>query len=539
MKNIKYIILLLLGTGLLLSSCDDFLDVNKDPNNPEFVPAASALPPVLLYASLSTYDHALYGVFLSQALTTAGRSQTTGYPYESGWNFMNISRHPQWRRHYVDIGSNSNIIFDQVAGSEGAKNYELIVSTIRLMSTLMTTDAFGAMPREHAYKSSAPRYDEQADVYKWMFTEVDILLEHYNDTTYTKSKYNTPISGEIDRVYGGDLEKWKRLTHALKARLYLRKLPNWDPSSAVCDSIIHACDSALINWTEPVYRYTGEGSESTNPWGEGQIQVLGWTSYPNRLAFAIPTKYFMKTIMGLNDAGLSATDPRLSRIMQRREGPKGADAAAKYRYTEANYGIPSTYLVTNYPNLYYADNGDVGALTNNAGYISWMLTEELYLMKAEALYWKKEGEATRVAARENTILAVRENLKRHNITANNVVNRFLDNATYFPNASEFNIGHIMRHKYVCMYLQSEMWTDMRRYKYSNNNNRTFYDGVAVYLDLQRPYNLLESLWGNNEEWIQRINYDPQTEPIYNKPELVRIGAFENPEWLKKPMIWAE
>ena len=40
-------------------------------------------------------------------------------------------------------------------------------------------------------------------------------------------------------------------------------------------------------------------------------------------------------------------------------------------------------------------------------------------------------------------------------------------------------------------------------------------------------------------WIQRINYDPETEEKYNKNELERLGAYKNYKWLQKPMIWAE
>lgn len=45
--------------------------------------------------------------------------------------------------------------------------------------------------------------------------------------------------------------------------------------------------------------------------------------------------------------------------------------------------------------------------------------------------------------------------------------KYLKNVDYLPEIG-FNIGHIMRQKYVCMYLQPEIWTDMRRYNYSNN-----------------------------------------------------------------------
>ena len=39
-------------------------------------------------------------------------------------------------------------------------------------------------------------------------------------------------------------------------------------------------------------------------------------------------------------------------------------------------------------------------------------------------------------------------------------------------------------------------------------------------------------------WVQRINYDPKTEVKYNIMELQRLGAYNNHEWLRKPMNWA-
>ena len=46
------------------------------------------------------------------------------------------------------------------------------------------------------------------------------------------------------------------------------------------------------------------------------------------------------------------------------------------------------------------------------------------------------------------------------------------------------------------------------------------------------------IYNRKSVWIQRLNYDPETEEKYNRAELERLGAYKNPEWLKKPMIWA-
>ena len=106
----------------------------------------------------------------------------------------------------------------------------------------------------------------------------------------------------------------------------------------------------------------------------------------------------------------------------------------------------------------------------------------------------------------------------------------------------------MMQKYIAMYMQPEQWTDMRRYHYSNNRNGY---GIGdsqeiIYPGLRRPYNLYQAYWidglsleERENAWVQRINYDPETEVKYNIKELQRLGAYNNHEWLRKPMNWAQ
>ena len=122
------------------------------------------------------------------------------------------------------------------------------------------------------------------------------------------------------------------------------------------------------------------------------------------------------------------------------------------------------------------------------------------------------------------------------------------NHHWYFNPSEFSLSDLMQMKYVAMYMQTEQWTDMRRYHYSNNrNNYGIGDNKEiVYPTLRRPYNLYAPYWidGLSETekentWIQRINYDPETEEKYNRTELERLGAYKNYKWLREPMIWSQ
>ena len=556
MNKYKVIILSLL-ISFMGASCEDWLYDNVNEDAAHEVLPQQVLPVVLFYSAQLQFDHAEYGAYLTQTLTTGGRNQTSSFAYRSGWgDFLTMNRHPQWRRHFYDIGVNAKEIIDEAHEAQ-AWNLELIGRTLRLMSTQMTTDLFGDMPRSEAYESNSPHYDTQESIYEWMNQEIEELIGMYEDPTYTEAATNIPIDQSIDRVFAGDLNKWKHYTYALKARLLLRKLPNWENNAATCQAIITAVNRALEGWEDVLYRFDGGNGAQNSPWGEafGSTEQggLGWEGRGNMLNSAVPTKYFMENILGVfeshNNLKGWAEDPRILAFMSARPGPSGtSDSGTEMRYLDTNIGMDVSYKVDNYPTLFpEVDGKKVSVYTQNTGYVPLFLEEELLLIKAEATYWSGD----KPTARSLTMQAAEINFDRFNLSSiygssyTRYRNNYLGNetgtgnyvTTYFP-ADGFNIGHIMRQKYVCLYLQPEQWTDMRRYNYSCEENGIQYDNTYVYPGLKRPNNIYEAHWGDDPKaWINRINYDPETEEKYNKAELERLGAYKNYQWLRKPMIW--
>ena len=556
MNKYKVIILSLL-ISFMGASCEDWLYDNVNEDAAHEVLPQQVLPVVLFYSAQLQFDHAEYGAYLTQTLTTGGRNQTSSFAYKSGWgDFLTMNRHPQWRRHFYDIGVNAKEIIDEDHEAQ-AWNLELIGRTLRLMSTQMTTDLFGDMPRSEAYESNSPHYDTQESIYEWMNQEIEELIGMYEDPTYTEAATNIPIDQSIDRVFAGDLNKWKHYTYALKARLLLRKLPNWENNAATCQAIITAVNRALEGWEDVLYRFDGGNGAQNSPWGEafGSTEQggLGWEGRGNMLNSAVPTKYFMENILGVFESHSNlkgwAEDPRILAFMSARPGPSGtSDSGTEMRYLDTNIGMDVSYKVDNYPTLFpEVDGKKVSVYTQNTGYVPLFLEEELLLIKAEATYWSGD----KPTARSLTMQAAEINFDRFNLSSiygssyTRYRNNYLGNetgtgnyvTTYFP-ADGFNIGHIMRQKYVCLYLQPEQWTDMRRYNYSCEENGIQYDNTYVYPGLKRPNNIYEAHWGDDPKaWINRINYDPETEEKYNKAELERLGAYKNYQWLRKPMIW--
>lgn len=605
MNKIKAIFLAVL-IGLVTAGCEDTLKENVNPDKAHKNTAELGLPVLVFYANQSVYDHAEYYIYLSQCLTTMGKSQTGSYAYKSGWQFLTMNRHPQWRRHFYDIGVNGNELIKN-SRDLNSPNYELIARTIMLMSTQLTTDAFGDMPRSEAYLSNSPHYDTQASIYAWMFQECEDLLALYNDPDVVNSPQNQVITQKMDRLYAGDLNKWKGLVQAIKARLLLRNIPNIDRSAATCQKVIDAAQAAIDTWrsgdllygewfgNEPRYVFSGGTGEQNAPWSSAQPKINSWESRDNQLTSAVPSKFFIQDCMGIINPGVElrqglfdrsngyGADPRLSLLLVPQNGPTSASNdrnQVMIRFLENNIGAGSTFKQTHYPNLY------AGAYAANIDAYNPLFTmEELYFIQAEAYYWKGDKVKACELAKEATQWNVQRHLDRYladngglypvagNLPSTstgaasaqkgfeNRATAFFDNVKvgavkpaseigqkhWFFDPANYTLYDLMTQKYIAMYMQPEQWTDMRRYHYSNNRNGYGIGDAQeiVYPTLRRPYNLYQAFWidglstsEQENSWVQRINYDPETEEKYNLAELERLGASKNHKWLRVPMIWA-
>jgi hypothetical protein len=555
MKSIKYILLVVMLLSVL-PGCEDYLGDNRDPDAVDVVPPDQIMPVVLFYSALQNYDHSEYGAYLSQNITTAGRSQTGAYAYKSGWEFLGMNRHPQWRRHYYDIGSNANELIS-LANEENSVNYVAVTRLIRLLSTQMTTDVFGAMPRSEAYKSSSPKYDSQESIYEWMHTEVDDLIELFNSEEVSQPT-NRNMDFSVDRIFGGDMERWKQVAYALKARILLRQIPNITQEAVVAQEILDAAETALSGWYDPAYNFDGGSSVEKNcMWGRTSSPINGWESRANNLDGAIPSKFFLEEVMAYDAETDTSPDPRLPFLMEKRgeasvdqvddwrkqyeapENPEDAidyatfktriDGVEEWTYMslESNSGMPATHKIEWYPNLY--DN----VLTTDTSSIILITKGELHFIASEAAFWAGQ----KALAVTHMKAGIEYHMNRMGVPADRI-EAYLNNPNAVPGDANITLSHIMMEKYKALFLQPELWNDMRRYGYSNDLNNRRFNNTVIYPGLRRPHNLYDAYWSQEGEWIQRLNYDPETEEKYNREELIRLDAFRNPDWLKKPMIWA-
>ena len=310
-------------------------------------------------------------------------------------------------------------------------------------------------------------------------------------------------------------------------------------------------DDALANWEEPQYHYPGGVTESNCPWGPYAPKINSWESRDNRLASSIPTKFFLKGILGAIDGtwGMKrgyAIDLRATQIMEQPTAEK--DNALGY--LESNIGMSIDKTTANYPDLYAASKLS-NPYTQNTGYIALITTEELKFIKAEAQYWAGDN----AGAYNTTVEATKDNMVRYNlpvvqldwalellnsnpkadsilvaqgISKNQVLQykRFLE--VKLPGADKFTIADLMQQKYVAMYLQPEQWTDMRRYNYSSSTNGISYSRpgqAAIYV-----YDVANIPNGATKEEI-----DNETVEFFDQPySLRRPYNLYAPYWIDDP-----
>jgi len=498
-KKIIFLAVLLVS----IASCEKFLDVNEDLDSPYTSTPNFLLPPVIANMATSIYDHGETDSYFTQQVATL-----SGYHYEKDrWDYLKAHRIPQWRRHYHNISINAKHVV-QSAERENSTNYKGVANIMYAFSTLTTTDMFGDMPFSEALTGNpAPKYDEQEFIYSEIIKLLDdaiVTLENSDLVTCRK------MTSKEDIVYGGDLKKWISFAHAIKARALLHLTPNVNQNYT---DVIAEANKALENWTDAIFNYAlGDGSAlQINQWGPSKSRP-DWDYRSNILDKSAPSHFMLIEALKYDEEDSIITDPRQPLLMK--PNNKG-----EFLYVYPGEGKSATLSETDFPDLYNS------YVTADLSPMLFFTREELYFILAEA-YFQSGNSNDAFTALTN---GIRENMIRAGVSDSEIT-AFLNGQTVPHQSSDLTLSDIMIQKYVALWLQGEIWVDMRRYGYSDQ----------IYPGLKRPKRLAY-YWDadNPSEWIQRLPYDTETEEIYNKPELERLGAYQNPDWLKTPMFWAK
>ncbi|MBN1597606.1 MAG: SusD/RagB family nutrient-binding outer membrane lipoprotein [Bacteroidales bacterium] len=214
MKLFKYIPVL-----LILVSCGEWLDVNKNPNSPSEVEYELVLP-----SGISSVAYVMGGRYqVLGALWSQHWTQSPGASQYSGIDSYDINS-SSFDRQFRELYSGALKAFEyikQESEKESEWQYYLIATTMQAYTFQVLADLYDQIPFSEALEGETgnltPRYENGGDIYDSLITRLDYAL--------SKDFYDLELKnpGENDLLFGGDITVWEQFANTLKLKIYLRQ----------------------------------------------------------------------------------------------------------------------------------------------------------------------------------------------------------------------------------------------------------------------------------------------------------------------------
>ena len=278
MKKNKFLyIIATIMMALSTTSCDDFLDVNKNTDAPDYVEG---------YLYLAGIQQAYYGIYydlraLCPLTQMMGTSSYTNFA-NNYYTAASDAGGEAWRMVYWNQGMNLENMINQ---SEAAENWTLagIGYAIKAYSWDFLTKVNGEAPMKQAFVPGllSHEYDYQDAIYDqvrvWAKKAIECLEKE------DKTNYGTRIS-QNDYIYGGDKAKWIKFAYAVIARNLASLTNKNDFKQKYYDEFIDACNKAFAsNDDNALVKITGGGADAAqssynNFWGpyRGNLSNSYW-----------------------------------------------------------------------------------------------------------------------------------------------------------------------------------------------------------------------------------------------------------------------
>lgn len=218
MKYIKSILMAFVCV-LALASCNEWLDVNTDPENPSSESALfqNRLAHIEFYTN-SANQFAAWRSSMSMGDWTRYNGGGN-YWYMSYWRPATGAVTTAYQWWFVGAACNIQDMYDKAYAAE-AWHYCGVAKIIRAYGFMLMTDLHGEMPYTDALSENAtPVYDNGKTIYLGVLAELDEGLEFLS----RNQSAETPSLALGDYWGGGDVQKWIKFGNLLKAR-YCAKL---------------------------------------------------------------------------------------------------------------------------------------------------------------------------------------------------------------------------------------------------------------------------------------------------------------------------
>ncbi|MFB9865043.1 SusD/RagB family nutrient-binding outer membrane lipoprotein [Rufibacter immobilis] len=495
-------------------SCNDFLDINENPNA-----ATSTTPQLVLPGALNTTASLMvtynnYGSGVGGYVANAG-----GFGFSGAYityNYSTTDNTGLWSGMYDNLNDYQYVI-NNTKSDPVLANFYAIAKIMKSHGFQMLVDQYGNVPYTNALaggQNITPEYDAAQDIYQDLIVQLDSAVYIIDNAGSATNP------GTTDIMFGGNMARWKQFANTLKLRMLIRISGVTSLSSFVSEKFAtlgasnFLTDDAIIN--------PGYSSSNQNPY---------WNTYHSSTAGTAATggrQYIPSTFILTFYNGSKIADP-----------DRGSTVFRSFPNTVNNRlgnqigNVPTAPANTI---AWYIGRGNgidardtVGLFKGRTMGMPIMLAAESYFLQAEAI---ERGFLTGTAAtayRQGVISSFRYLYKGVNNTvaagydpvadadaylAENEGNQLVDYAS-----STNKIETIITQKYIALNFihGHEAWSEFRRTGYPTiTSNSTFVSTVSQATSPDRlPRRLL---YPSTEYQLNSANV-PQTPTnfVFNTP----------------------
>ena len=215
-KKVKYYLFIFL---VFFTSCQDFLDVNDDPNALQSSNEELLLPygiASLCYVIGDRYQ--VLGALWSQHWTQSlGASQYKGI---DSYDLSSSSFEGEFSELYAGALMNFEEI-KNMSSQNGKWNYYLIATVLQCYTFQVLADLYEYIPFSKAFKGNegnlTPEYEYSRNIYDSLIVRIDKALEKDYDNEELDE------IGDADLLFGGDMDRWVEFANTLKLKIFLRQ----------------------------------------------------------------------------------------------------------------------------------------------------------------------------------------------------------------------------------------------------------------------------------------------------------------------------
>jgi hypothetical protein len=416
MRLYKLKIFAILGAAMIFAgSCKKsfFTNVNNNPNVVSTVAPKLLLPSAEIALGFTQGgDFSRYTSLITQQTFGFGQQTKTFYIYginpgtfENGWADI-----------YTSTMENVYSL-KLIADANGYNAYSGVSKILLAYCMQMVVDMWGKVPYSQAFTGNlpggtiAPKFDDDKALYDSIAALVDSGIVRLNNGA---SDVLSP--GADDVIYNGDLTKWAKFGHAVKARLYIHQSKG-TPAMA-SNALTEIAASFTSNADNAQYKFLGDGN-TQSAWYQFLSSRQLYITFTNGTLAAQMT---------------SLNDPRYTIFFDPANDLTGAASGNHYG------GLADYYGANNAP-------------------VEFITYDELLFMKAEAALRANSDYAN---AQIYYHAAIDSNMSKLGVAGADISTYLAANGTLPVTGVDAAIAKVASQEYIALFLNPEAWVLYRR-----------------------------------------------------------------------------